>query len=398
MGRSQIRIGSSRRIDGIAIPLNSSARWADVLDGQLPPRSPIRILFVADSIREPATGVGRVALTLMRELVSLGHEVTPVDWQHNELAARVAGRCDVIPPRLPWAKTALWHLELLRRLPEVPHDVVLNPSGYPNALGSHPKLVFWVHDLHMMDAGGYRPFKTSWFRLWYRRGLLNARLLVCPSEYTRTQLLRRFSPDPERCLVLPNSLDPSFVVPASSGQPERPYFLTVGTIENRKNVHRLAEAFAVSRASGNSVPLLVVGKPGHGSKMFMHRINEPDLRGLVEVRTDVDDAELRRLYQGATALIFPSLEEGFGLPILEAMEAGTPVLTSNGSALAEVAGDAALLVDPRDTDSIQRGICQLAADSSLREDLRKRGRERVRAFDAASQGRALQEQLATVAD
>jgi len=110
---------------------------------------------------------------------------------------------------------------------------------------------------------------------------------------------------------------------------------------------------------------------------------------------DVPDVELRELYRGALALLFPSLEEGFGLPILEAMQAGTPVLTSNVSATAEVAGDAALLVDPMDTTSIREGIVRLMDDAALRDDLRRRGHERVRQFDAGAQGRALEELMAS---
>lgn len=354
----------------------------------------IRILFVSDSIREPLTGVGRVALTLLRHLVAAGHEAIPLDWRHNEAAARVAGRCEVVPPRLPWAKTALWHLELLRRLPRVAHDVLLNPSGYPNALGQHPRLICWVHDLHMLTPGFYRPWKSTWFRLWQPLGLRKAHALVCPSAFTRTQVLRRYPVHEDRCVVVPNAIDTSFLPPAGEPAAREPYLLAVGTIEDRKNVHRLAEAYAQCRAAGCTVPLWVVGKPGHGSRLFLRRIHEPDLRGAVRLLGDVPDAELAELYRGALALLFPSLEEGFGLPILEAMQAGTPVLTSKVSATAEVAGDAALLVDPMDTGSIRDGIARLMEDPALREDLRRRGRERVRQFDAGVQARALERLMA----
>ena len=110
----------------------------------------------------------------------------------------------------------------------------------------------------------------------------------------------------------------------------------------------------------------------------------------------VSDLELQRLYRGATALVFPSLEEGFGLPILEAMHAGTPVMTSDVSAMPEVAGDAALLVDPMDTDAIHDGMVRLMADAQLREDLRRRGHERVLGFDAGTQAQRLERELERV--
>lgn len=360
----------------------------------------IRILFVSDSIRQPATGVGRMALTLMREL-SAEHEIIPLDWRHNPVAAEVAGRAEVLaPPPGSWGRTARWHFSLLRRLRGlgIQHDVLLNPTGYPNVRGRHERLALVVHDLHMLQPGFYRAFKRTWFRLFFGRGLAKARLLICVSAHTRAELLRRYRVDPERCVVIHNSLDPGFAgdgsVPAPEGQP---YFLVVGTIEERKNVLRLAEAFARCREAGLAARMVVAGKPGHGAEAFLRRIQAPDLEGAVDVVGGVGDAELCRLYRGATGLLFPSLEEGFGLPILEAMQVGTPVLTSDVSATAEVAGDAALLVDPTNTDSIAAGILRLGGSPDLREELSRRGLKRVQQFDARSQARAYADHLQAMA-
>jgi glycosyltransferase involved in cell wall biosynthesis len=373
----------------------------------------IRILFVSDSIREPATGVGRMALTLLRELVAQGHQVVPVDHRENPIAAAVAGRCEVLPLRLRWAQTARWHFSLLRRLPQlaVEHDVLLNPTGYPNVRGHHPRLALVIHDLHMLQPGCYRPFKRTWFRMFFGRGLRNARLAICVSEHTRSELLRNYPMDPERCVVVHNSLDPAFtgdeMADGSAGdgsagggpvegavtQTRGPYFLVVGTIEERKNVLRLAEAFARCREAGLTTRLVVAGRPGHGSEAFLRRIKAPDLEGAVEVLGGVADRELCGLYRGAVGLLFPSLEEGFGLPILEAMQTGTPILTSRVSATAEVAGDAALLVDPSDTDSIEAGIMRLGQDQTLRATLRRRGLRRVQRFGAGAQAAAYVDHL-----
>jgi alpha-1,3-rhamnosyl/mannosyltransferase len=261
-------------------------------------------------------------------------------------------------------------------------------------------LALVVHDLHMLQPGFYRPFKRTWFRLFYGRGVGNARLLICVSEHTRSELLRRYRVDPARCVVIHNSLDPSFARHQATAvaNPADPYFLVVGTIEERKNVLRLADAFGRCREAGLTARMVVCGKPGHGSEAFLRRIQAPDLVGAVDVLGSVDDQQLRGLYQGAEGLLFPSLEEGFGLPILEAMHMGTPVLTSAVSATAEVAGDAGLLVDPRDTQSIQAGIMRLGQDQDLRRTLSQRGRERVQRFDAASQARAYAGQLQALVD
>lgn len=348
-----------------------------------------------------------MALTLMRELRAQ-HEVIPLDWRHNPLAAEVTGRCEVLPPPAPasvaWGRTARWHFSLLWRLERlgIEHDVLLNPTGYPNVVGRHPRLALVVHDLHMLQPGFYRAFKHTWFRLFFGRGVRNARLLVCVSEHTRAELLRRYALDPDRCVVVHNSLDPGFadgvaavapVAPAGAA----PYFLVVGTIEERKNVLRLAEAFARCREAGLSARMVVAGQNGHGAEAFLRRIQAPDLMGAVDVVGGVGDQELHRLYQGAMGLLFPSLEEGFGLPILEAMQMGTPVLTSAISATAEVAGDAALLVDPTDADSIREGIMRLGQNPDLREELSRRGLSRVQRFDAQTQARAYGDHLQAMA-
>jgi len=346
-----------------------------------------------------------MALTLLRELVAQGHQLIPLDWRHNPVAAEVAGRCEVLPlpwpSSLAWGRTARWHFSLLRRLPglRIEHDVLLNPTGYPNVRGHHPRLALVVHDLHMLQPGFYRAFKRTWFRLFFGRGLAKARLVICVSGHTRTELLRRYPVDAGRCVVVHNSLDPSFVAGEgnSSSTKRDPYFLVVGTIEERKNVLRLADAFAGCREAGLGARMVVAGRAGHGSEAFLRRIQAPDLAGAVEVVGSVGDQELCRLYRGAVGLLFPSLEEGFGLPILEAMQMGTPILTSDVSAMAEVAGDAALLVDPTDTRSIHEGIMRLGQNQTLRVELQRRGRQRVQRFDAGAQARAYADHLQAVA-
>lgn len=358
----------------------------------------LRILMPCDAIREPLTGVGRMAFTLLRGLSELGHEVIPLDWQDNPLARRATGRCAVLPPRLAQLRTPLWHFDLLRRIDTlgIDHDVLLNPTGYPNVLGSHRCLVMVVHDLHMLQRSSYRRGKRTWFRAFLGRGLHRAARLVCVSQHTRAALLDRYDLDPARVAVVPNALAPEFLdaadpptEPAEDGR----YLLSVGTLETRKNVHRLLDAFARCRATGLDAKLVFAGRLGHGSEMLQARLRLQHLAGAVEIVSDCSDARLRSLYRGAVALLFPSLEEGFGLPILEAMHLGTPVLTSSVSATAEVAGDAALLIDPTDTDALVDGITRLCGDPQLCAALRERGRRRAAAFHPRLQAEAYSAQL-----
>jgi glycosyltransferase involved in cell wall biosynthesis len=154
---------------------------------------------------------------------------------------------------------------------------------------------------------------------------------------------------------------------------EEPYVLMTGTLEPRKNVPRAVEAFAgLPQDLRDRFELVVAGPPGWETA----QIEAPDVR-LVGL---VPDDELPALYAGAAVFLYPSLREGFGLPVLEAMAAGTAVVTSNLSSLPEVAGDAAVLVDPYDVEAIRSGIGALLSDDARRAQLAAAGRERARTF------------------
>lgn len=343
-----------------------------------------------------------MASTLMRGLVARGHDVVPLDGRPNPTAEALAGRpCAVLPPRLPWAKTALWHWDLLRRIPAlgVPHDVLLNPTGYPTVRGSHPALAFYVHDLHMLQRDAARPWKRRWFALGLGAALRRARVVMCPSAATSAQVRERWALADDRCVVVPNAIDRVFPDRVPEGPRDAaPYFLFVGTLEPRKNLHRLLEAFARCRQAGITERLILAGRPGAAAEALRRRMTAPDLAQAVELRTGVDDHELAALYAGATALLFPSLDEGFGLPVVEAMQLGLPVLTSDVGALREVAGDAALLVDPRDLGALASGIAKLANDRALRQAMITRGSERALAFTPARQAEACEQALERLLD
>ncbi len=154
------------------------------------------------------------------------------------------------------------------------------------------------------------------------------------------------------------------------------YILYVGSLEPRKNLRRLLQAWArVQPSLGAEVELVVAGAKG-SSRVFECARLDPLPPG-VQFTGYVSDEQLPCLYSGALALVYPSLYEGFGLPPLEAMACGTPVVTSNGTSLPEVAADVAVLVDPEDIDSIAEGIRRVVASSALRDHMRQLGLERA---------------------
>jgi len=236
---------------------------------------------------------------------------------------------------------------------------VLHCTTFRGPSGSPVPTVVTVHDLAILRAPEAFP---RWHRLYatagLRRVLEAADAIVAVSEFTRREVVELADVPTERVRVVSNGVDPVFT--PDGPRVEGDYVLAVGTLEPRKNLQRAVEA---AREAG--VELRVVGARGWGGV---------DVEGWVG---EIPDSELAALYRGARSVLYPSLYEGFGLPVLEAMACGAPVVTSLDTAMAEVTGDAAVLVDPLDVSAIAAGI--LAADAR-REELARAGVERARGF------------------
>ena len=284
-------------------------------------------------------------------------------------------RLDSGGPRRPWplARDTAWYPALpplgapRRRL-----DVV-HCTTYRAPLRSGVPVAVTVHDLAVLR---YPQFFPAWTRLYastlLRRVLRAAARIVAVSEFTKREVVELARVPPERIVVAPNATDERFTAegPRATGD----YVLAVGTLEPRKNLARLLEAMRRL-----DVELRVVGARGWGG------VDVPAQADGVRWLGEVPDDELAALYRGAQCFVYPSLYEGFGLPVLEAMRSGTPVVTSTGTAMEEVAGDAAELVDPLDPESIANGIERAIA---RRRELVGRGLERARRFTWAAAAEA----------
>jgi glycosyltransferase involved in cell wall biosynthesis len=227
--------------------------------------------------------------------------------------------------------------------------------------------------------------RLGYYRLFVPPSLRRAAAVLGISDATAAEVVRLYPEVAARVISTPFGT-PTWVWRAAQTEtapapPRRPRFLFVGTLEPRKNLERLLAAYALARgreASADFPGLLLVGGRGWKDSGLRRRMEELVASGHLEVRDYCDQTELWRLYRSSLALLFPSLYEGFGFPILEAMAAELPVLTADRGAMAEVAGEAGLLVDPDSTADLAAGIGRLADDARLRADLRRRGRARAR--------------------
>lgn len=222
-----------------------------------------------------------------------------------------------------------------------------------------------------------------------RRSAKRARVVLTVSEFSRREICARYGLDEEKVVVTPNAVDHSKFSPLE-GDPEElrarygldaPYVLTVGRLEPRKNLVRLIRAFGRARAGlDGRLTLALAGATDFRFEAVIGAARSLD-DGAVRFLGPVPDDDLPGLYRASEALAYPSLVEGFGMPVLEAMACGTPVLTSMRGALPEVSGDAALAVDPEDEEAIALGLERILTDTELRERLAKAGPLRAKRFD-----------------
>jgi glycosyltransferase involved in cell wall biosynthesis len=210
------------------------------------------------------------------------------------------------------------------------------------------------------------------------------------SEQSKRDILKFFKVPPEKIVVTPNAIDERFKETPSEEhvvqtreryQLSHAYLLYVGNIKPHKNLERLIEAFHLVREQGRpELELIIIGDEISKLQSLRRAVHKYQLHRYVRFLGFVPDKTLAVLYRLASVFVFPSLYEGFGLPPLEAMASGTPVVTSNVSSLPEVVGDAAILVDPYRAEAIADGILQVLRSTHLRDDLRRRGLERVKAY------------------
>lgn len=331
----------------------------------------VRILVDYRPALRARTGVGEYMHELVRAYTAAHDDddvaVFTSSWKDRpapETAAQLRAR--VIDRRVPVRLlNALWH-----RVQWPPIETLAGPfdvvhAAHPLMIPSrHAARVVTIHDLYFLD----HPERTTAeirrdYRALTKQHALAAEAIVTPSAYTKRLVVSRLGVPPDRIYACPFGAPVWRTLGTRPHVPEHGYFLFVGTLVPRKNVDVALDAYARLRATMPDAPRLVVAGAATADALpSLQKIAQAPLAGHVDHRGYVPDNQREHLYAGALALIMPSLDEGFGVPALEAMSAGVPVIASNRGALPEVVGDAGTLLDPNDVEGFAVAMARAARD------------------------------------
>lgn len=331
---------------------------------------------------------------------TLGSNATGVQRYVAEIGGRLGSGVEAIKPKvvLQGMKGHLWEQLYLPWL--IKDQLLFSPANVgPLAVANQ---VLTIHDLSVLDHPEWFSARyAGWYKWLLPRLIQKVRRVITVSDFSRERILRVADIAPESVVVIPNGVDPRFRLRsdgAASGLnelalPTSRYILTLSSIEPRKNLRSLLHAWRLAQGTlPDDVWLVVAGGAG-ASRIFEGENLAEHVPPRTHFTGHVPDALVPSLYASALMFCYVSVYEGFGLPPLEAMASGVPVLTSNTTSLPEVVGDAGMLVNPLDVEQIADGIRRLASDSALRASLREKGLARARLFSWDETARRTKEVL-----
>lgn len=363
------------------------------------PDVPMRVGINATALLSPRTGIGQYVYYLGQELLQ-SDDVEPSFFYANQWGKQVRSE-------------PLAHISTIKAYIKryVPHPYVVsrclmqmrfttgllrNPVDLyhePNYLAyrfSGP-LVVTVHDASWVRHPETHPAeRLDAISRYFQRSLEGASAILTDSEFVKREMIELFSVPPEKIFPVLLGVSPDFFPHDSQTCRDflaeqqltfGSYVLSVGTLEPRKNIPALIDAYSMLPvALQNRFPLVLVGMRGWLTSGLEARMKPLVERGVVKPLGYVHDAAMPLVYSGAAAFVFPSLYEGFGLPVLEAMACGVPVISSRTSSLPEVVGNAGVLVDPHDVDALAESLRRVLEDRTFREQLGPRGLQQAAGF------------------
>ncbi|MDY0223517.1 MAG: glycosyltransferase family 1 protein [Desulfobacterium sp.] len=320
---------------------------------------------------------GRRTLDAMPPLAESGR------WQQTTKAVR-----KLPDPVLFGIRAARWlkYEHNLNRVCQGQGFDLYHETAFTPAKLSKTPTVFSIYDLSLRRYRQTHPReRVLLFEYFIKTRLRYATHILTISEFIRREIIDEFKISPSMVTAVPLAPDPLFA-PCSAVEQARvrskytlpsSFLLFVSSLEPRKNIDLLIRALEKTDAD---IPLVLVGWQGWGEKLWLEKIRQTGLKNRVVLLGHVPDRDLRAIYNLAQALVYPSLYEGFGLPIVEAMACGCPVICSNAASMPEVAGKAAILIDPSRSDDLALAIDTLVHDSSCRSDLVKEGFRQAAGF------------------
>lgn len=347
----------------------------------------------AHANKKKRSGVEEVCFRLIQELKKIIPRDVGVVLYSN---APLSGELAALPANwkikiLRWPFSKLWsHLRLSFEFLFSPPDIFFAP-GQLIPFFAPKKTAVFVHDSAFeATPEAYRFFGRLYLKWMNRRIVSKAKIIITSTEFNKREMIKYYGKDVEsKIRVIPLAYDSEkFTVHSAQFTGDalkkygikQPFILSVGRLETKKNTARLIEAFNKIKNNQSNIQLVLAGPPGAGHEAVKEAIEKSPFKKDMILPGFVSEGDLPALYAGAEVFVFPSLYEGFGLPVLEAMASGCPVIASGGGALEEVGGGAAIYVNPQSVDDIARGIGEFLNDQNLREEKIRLGLERVRQF------------------
>jgi glycosyltransferase involved in cell wall biosynthesis len=338
----------------------------------------MRIVIIADSIDTQNAGIHVYTRNMIKFLEKLsGHEIFCIRLKNG---SDIRFKNDVfVPGIIPFIKK-----DPFRIFFSIPHaiqklipDIVIEPAHFgPFNLPRKIKRITIIHDLTpIMFPHWHNKYSRILQKIFLPSILKRASLVITNSNNTTKDLIEEYPDTKGKSFRIYPGVDPFFRLSESDFcEQKEPFFLTIGTIEPRKNLITLLKAYQQFRENSNlNYKLVICGGKGWKSDIFYRELEEHPYRKDIDFKGYVDKKVLKRLYSSTTAFIYPSLYEGFGFPVLEALSCGAPCIISNTSSLPEVGGQTAIYFDPQKPEDLASRLIELTSSNKLVNDLSLKG-------------------------
>lgn len=334
----------------------------------------MKLGIITDSVHDKITGIGNYTKNLCISLNKYKNiDIKYIDYEENKFNKE---KLIKINNRFPFLKTYLWHNYLPLQLNRINFDYVLNTSGCPHIFPYKYKEILFIYDFSLFVAPETHPSsRVLIYKLLLSKTIKNCHKIVVISQSTKLDLMKYYQvPEDKITVIYPSFIKPKLSQKKPKVKIEEPYILYLGTLEPRKNISMIISAFSQLKSTTLlNYQLVIAGKKGWGYKQIFDTVNNLGLDKKVIFPGYITEAEKKYLYTHAELFVYPSIYEGFGIPPLEAMSYGCPVITSNVSSLPEVIGDAGIMVDPQNVKGLVLAIDKVIKSKKLKNEMIKKG-------------------------